>query len=281
MILNLTAAIAIPVLIISLLAEYIDSSLGMGFGTTLSPILLIFGFEPLQIVPAILMSELISGVLAGVLHNRAGNVKFGIERTHAASIPGLIRERGLINFLKTSVSRDLKVVIVIALFSVAGTFLSVKLALSVPKNILKYYIGIMVTLIGLVILLTLRKNYPFSWKKVICLSVVASFNKGISGGGYGPVVTGGQLLSGVNDKTAVGITSLAEGLTCAAGLLFYFINTDKLDFTLFPFIIIGSIISVPFSVLTVKLLKTNKLRVIIGVCTIILGIFSLAKVVIG
>jgi hypothetical protein len=29
----------------------------------------------------------------------------------------------------------------------------------------------------------------------------------MSGGGYGPVVTGGQLLSGVNGKNAIAITS--------------------------------------------------------------------------
>ena len=31
----------------------------------------------------------------------------------------------------------------------------------------------------------------------------------MSGGGYGPVVTGGQIFSGVNGNNAVGITLLA------------------------------------------------------------------------
>jgi len=31
----------------------------------------------------------------------------------------------------------------------------------------------------------------FSWKRLIAIGLISSFNKGISGGGYGPLVTGG------------------------------------------------------------------------------------------
>ena len=34
--------------------EFIDSSLGMGYGTILTPSLLILGFDPLLVVPAVL-----------------------------------------------------------------------------------------------------------------------------------------------------------------------------------------------------------------------------------
>jgi len=39
------------------ICEYVDSTLGMGYGTTLTPVLLLVGFAPMQIVPAILLSE--------------------------------------------------------------------------------------------------------------------------------------------------------------------------------------------------------------------------------
>ena len=35
----------------ALFCEYIDSALGMGYGTTLTPLLLLAGFDPLEIVP--------------------------------------------------------------------------------------------------------------------------------------------------------------------------------------------------------------------------------------
>ena len=58
------------VTIIAFFCEYLDSSLGMGYGTTLSPLLLILGYDPLQIVPALLVSELITGLSAAFFHQK-------------------------------------------------------------------------------------------------------------------------------------------------------------------------------------------------------------------
>lgn len=58
----------------ALACEYLDSSLGMGYGTTLTPLLLLLGFEPLAIVPAVLLSELVTGLAAGIMHHRDGNI---------------------------------------------------------------------------------------------------------------------------------------------------------------------------------------------------------------
>ena len=100
----------------------------------------------------------------------------------------------------------------------------------------------------------------------------------MSGGGYGPVVTGGQILSGVEGKSAVGITSLAEGLTCAVGIAAYILISKKeLDLKLAPFIIVGAILSVPFSAKSVKVLTAKRLKLSIAVLTIILGVFSIIK----
>ena len=48
----------ITITVIAFFCEMVDSTLGMGYGTTLTPLLLVMGFEPLEIVPAVLFSEL-------------------------------------------------------------------------------------------------------------------------------------------------------------------------------------------------------------------------------
>jgi uncharacterized protein len=55
-------------------AEYVDSSLGMGYGPTLTPVLLLIGFAPVEVVPALLVSQLLAGLLSGVVHHSMGNV---------------------------------------------------------------------------------------------------------------------------------------------------------------------------------------------------------------
>ena len=279
MIFELALGMGITIVIIAFLAEYIDSTLGMGYGTILTPLLLIFGFNPLQVVPAVLLSELITGLLAGFTHHKAGNVNFKPKSTNIRYIIKKLKELGYAETFRRGVPIHLKIALVLAACSIIGTIAAVFIAVSISKFWLKLYIGLLVTVIGVVILFTLNKNYKFSWKKILGLGFIASFNKGLSGGGYGPVVTGGQLLSGVKGRNAVGITSLAEGLTCAVGVAAYFLTKSIIDWRLAPYLIIGAVLSVPLSALTVKKMNTKKLTVIIGITTLFLGLFTIIQTI--
>jgi len=246
--------IFLALIILAFFCELIDSSLGMGYGTTLTPVLMIVGFGPLAIIPCVLLSELITGITAGLAHHKAGNVNF---------------KRGSIH---------LKIALVLATCSIIGATIAVFLALNIPTLWLKTYIGLIVLGMGVIILLTLNKEYKFSWKKITGLGLIASFNKGMSGGGYGPVVTGGQILSGVNGNNAVGITSLAEGLTCIVGVIVFIVSPETVNWGLAPSLVIGAMLSIPFSTFIVKKLPTKTLKIAIGVVTLILGLVTLIKI---
>ena len=225
----------------------------MGYGTTLTPIMLALGFEPMEIVPAVLCSEAITGVLAGVFHQEFGNVDL---------------RRG---------SPDLKIAMVLTGFSVVGVLLATIVAINVPSWVIKVYIGVLVLALGLVILLNKKKDYVFSWKRISGIGFLAAFNKGISGGGYGPVVTAGQVLSGVRGRKAVGITSLAEGITSIVGFGIYFFSGVSLNSTLLISLILGAVISVPISAYIVSRLPAGKLTYIIGGISTALGGYTLVR----
>jgi uncharacterized membrane protein YfcA len=246
--------IFIVIIILAFFCELIDSSLGMGYGTTLTPVLMMLGFAPLAIVPGVLLSELLTGITAGIAHHKAGNVNF---------------KRGSIH---------LKIALVLVLCSIIGAIIAVIIAINIPTLWLKIYIGLVVLVMGLIILLTLNREFRFSWKKIIGLGSIAAFNKGMSGGGYGPVVTGGQILSGVNGNNAVGITSLAEGLTCIVGVIVFIVSPEIINWNLAPSLLIGAMLSVPFSTFIVKKIPTRKLKISIGVMTVLLGLVTLIKI---
>lgn len=130
---------------------------------------------------------------------------------------------------------------------------------------------------GCVILMTLNKKYIFSWKRIFILGSVAAFNKGVSGGGYGPVVTGGQILSGIKGNNAVGITSLAEGLTCSVGLALYVTTGSGINWALAGPLTLGGICSIPIGAWSVSRIQTHNMKIYIGVATLILGAFTLMK----
>ncbi len=268
----------VPVL--AFLCEYVDSTLGMGYGTTLTPLFMLLGFSPMQIVPVILLSELATGLSAAFFHHREGNVNFKPKSTNFSTVVAKLKSLGYVESFKRGIPMHLKVALLLGVCSILGTVVAVFVAINVPKFWLKLYIGILVLAMGVVILACMNKEFRFSWRKLSVLGVVASFNKGLSGGGYGPIVTCGQILSGVEGRSAVGITSLAEALTCLVGVLCYILVTKgALDWKLAPYVIIGAVLSVPLSAKSVKIMSTRRLKLAIAVLTISLGAYTIYKTV--
>ena len=270
----------IAVLVISsFLFEYMDSTLGMGYGTTLTPVFLLMGFGPIEIVPAILLSQLVCGLLGGFFHHREGNVNFKPRNMDALNIRNMLRPLVYFESLKRSFPLHLKVALLLAVCSIIGTVAAVFIAVSIPKLWLKLYIGVLVFSMGVIILVCFNKDFKFTWKKVTLLGLIASFNKGMSGGGYGPIVTGGQILSGVEGKSAIGITSLAEGITCLVGVIMYaVVCKDLIDWKLAPYIIVGAVLSVPLSAKSVKFISNKHLKLAIALLTITLGLVTIIKI---
>ncbi|MBL7156616.1 MAG: sulfite exporter TauE/SafE family protein [Candidatus Omnitrophica bacterium] len=239
---------------LAFVCEFIDSSLGMGYGTSLTPILLLMGFQPLQVVPAVLLSEFVSGITAASFHHTIQNVDFKLK------------------------SKDTHIAVVLAVFSVIGTVAAVFLAIKLPARILKLWIGWIVVFMGVFILATFKRPPRFTWKKITILGTIASFNKGMSGGGYGPLVMGGQMLSGIGVKNAVAITSLAEGVTCLAGVIVYFFASTKIDWTLAPWLMTGAVLSVPLAAHILKRIPEKKAKIIVAIVMVLLGSLTLFKV---
>ncbi|MBL7157705.1 MAG: sulfite exporter TauE/SafE family protein [Candidatus Omnitrophica bacterium] len=242
---------------LAFVCEFIDSTLGMGYGTSLTPILLLMGFEPMQVVPAVLFSEFISGITAASFHHSVQNVNFK---------PG---------------SKDTRVVIVLSVFSVIGTIIAVFLAIKLPAQTLKIWIGGIVLFMGIFILATFKRKPRFTWRKITILGTIASFNKGMSGGGYGPLVMGGQVLSGIGVKNAVAITSLAEGITCMVGVILYFFLKSGADWTLAPWLMAGAVLSVPLAAHTLKRMPEKGVKIAVAIIITLLGLLTLAKAFFG
>lgn len=275
---TMSLGIIIALIILAFLCEYMDSTLGMGYGTTLTPALLLFGFDPMQIVPVVLLSELFSGLLAGFFHHREGNVNLKPATADIFKITNMLSPLGYIEKARKTVPLHLKIALLLSACSMVGTVAAVFVAVNIPKSWLKLYIGLLVLAMGILILICLNKEFRFSWLKIGILGVVASFNKGMSGGGYGPIVTGGQILSGIKGKSAVGITSLAEGLTCLVGVVMYIlISKGAIDWRLAPWIVAGAVFSVPLSAKSVKRISAERLKLAIGILTLILGSVTILR----
>ncbi len=259
-------SLGIFLILIALLCEYIDSALGGGYGTILVPILLIFGFENKIIVPAVLFTEIWSGFSSAFLHHFVGNANFEAK---------IDLKNGSLKDI-FFFSNDSKISLILSGCGVIGGAIAALVALNIPNILVKTYIGILVTIIGILVLLKFR--WEFSWYRIWGIGLLAAFNKGLSGGGYGPLVSSGQIIVNRNPKEAVASTSLSEAVVCISALMIYFLaGGSALDIKITFYLLIGALASVPFAVITVKHLPIEKLSSLMGFTTIGLGFLTLLK----
>jgi len=157
--------IALLLAVAALVMEFIDSFLGMMYGTVLSPSLILAGYDVKSVVPSILISQAVGGFVASWRHHKLGNADFS----------------------KGTVDRQISLTVIWlgVIASIIGVFLSV----SISAKALNTYIAVLVIVIGLMIFC--RKTFRLTSAKIFILGFTSAFNKALSGGGFGPLVAGG------------------------------------------------------------------------------------------
>ncbi|MDC7240860.1 MAG: sulfite exporter TauE/SafE family protein, partial [Spirochaetales bacterium] len=257
------ARIFIWVILLAVLFEFLDSSAGMGYGTALTPLLLILGFDPLQIVPAVMIQQCIAGFSAAYMHSEFDNVEWKVK----------------------PMSETLRLALFLTVTGCLATVISTTAFYSIFKisvDTIKIYVAVLLIMMGVISLLNNSRRKSYNPKMMLFFGTLAGFNKGVGGGGYGPVVTVGGLLSGVPVKTMTAITSLAEGMVCLCSVGLWFIlmalGRVQLDFILLPSMIIGSLVAVIAAPYAVKIFPMKVWRWFVPAYCCILAVYLLYRV---
>ncbi|MBI5149121.1 sulfite exporter TauE/SafE family protein [Candidatus Pacearchaeota archaeon] len=263
------------IILIAFICEWIDSGLGMGYGTILSPLLIFTGFPTLIVVPSILITQAIGGLSASICHHKYRNANFSIKSKNPIYIAKKIKQHGPVNAFKKGVSEDLKTVAIITSLGIIATIIATFVAINISKTALNTYIGIIVVLMGLIILLGF--TFVYSTVKMFIVGIVSAFNKGLSGGGFGPVVTGGQMVLGKDHKKAIGCTTASEPLICITGFIAYFFLKGISNWGLIYALGIGALVGGVTGPWMTKRINKKTLKIIIGLLMLFLGILTLLK----
>ena len=271
---ELTLSLALLIFLGALICEFVDSALGMLYGTILSPVLIIAGFSPILVVPAILFSQAIGGFVASIFHHRKKNVDFSFKSKDPKYIAARLKDLGYRETFNRGTTKDFKVAFCVFGLGVVATILAALIAINIPATFLKTYIGVLVLLMGIIVLS--RANFKFSWKKIIGIGILSAFNKGLSGGGFGPIVTAGQIIGGRDGKSSIGATTLAEAPVCIAGFLTYFFVKGASSWNFILLLtggaLIGALIGPQF---TAFFKSEKKLKLVLGILVLILGVWTL------
>lgn len=240
--------------VLAMVMEFIDSFLGMMYGTILSPLLILIGYSSKQIIPVILISQAAGGFVASWRHHTLHNA----------------------NFKKGTTDWDVfnSIVWLGILASIIGVFVSIK----IPVKYLNTYIACLV--IAIAIMIFLKKTFVFTKFRIFFLGFISAFNKALSGGGFGPLVAGGQLVFKDRDeKGAIGSTDFAEAPICLVSFALWVFATGCPPISLIIPMCIGSAVGGFFGPKALStIVSKQKLKFVLAILVFVEGVSVLYKV---
>ncbi len=244
-------------ILLGFVSYYISSVTGSGYGTIAAPLLILAGYNVRSIVPGIVVSQLVSNILLSILHHKAGNMKLG--------------DRGEIENLAGMAGAS-------ALGAGAATFIF----LSAPQTYIKYYISAMLIFLGLAIYATRNSKLEMRTEgrsltlKLTVLSLLASLNKGLTGGGLSPIISTGQVLLGVDPRKAVSVTPLIV-VSSEIVMLSMYLGSGVLwgSTSIILSLTLGALLAVPFIPGRIKSSTDKSIRLSMSVAMTGLGLLLL------
>eukprot|EP00727_Mastigamoeba_balamuthi_P014358 m51a1_g9547 hypothetical protein (356) ;mRNA; f:862452-863587 len=196
-------------------------------------------------------------------------------------------------------SRDVNTMLILGVVGALGTAASVAINAFTKQSeqfgfAIKLYMGSVIILMSLAIVLSIvlrrwAEKSVFSYWKVLGLALWSGFNKGISGGGSGPIVVTGLMLSGMPERNSIGVTPFSEIIVCGVGSLCYLVSNVVQEgpakaltyYELFPALAAGALPVIPFAAYMTKRVKKEGLKWIVAAFTLLLGTFSIVQSVLA
>jgi len=246
--------------LVGYLAQFVDGTLGMGYGVFSASLLVSIGLYPVIASASVHTAEIFTTLLSGVSHFKLGNVKRDLVLSLA--IPGVIG-------------------------GVAGAYFLA----SVPGKTIKPFVAAILLAMGLLILyrVLLQKNpipsvnKGHSRVKLTLLGLVAGFMDAVGGGGWGPIATPSLILSGNDEpRQVVGSINLVEFFVTLAETLTFLImiGPEAFRWDIVVALLIGGAVAAPTAAFLCKKLPQKVLVSLIGVALIGLNIRTLLQFII-
>lgn len=241
-------------LLAGFLAEIVAGSMGMGYGVICTTILLMLNVPPPVVSASIHSAESFTTAAGSISHIRLGNV-------------------------------NKKLVKVLALPAIIGAIIGAVLLTYVGEKyaaITKPFIAAYTLYLGVRILMNVFK----SKKEVIgkrrktnipLLGLVGGFIDSFGGGGWGPLVTGTFIKNGRTPRYVVGSSTVAKFILTITSAVTFIITIGIHHWNIVAGLLIGGIITAPFSAMLTSRLPVKKMFFIVGVLVIIMSSITIYR----
>ena len=241
----------VPYILVGLVAQIVDGTVGMGFGLLSSTFLLALGTSAVLASASVHIAEMGTTLSSGLSHWRLGNV-------------------------------DIKLVVMLGLPGSIGAFLGATFLSSLSLEKSKVFISTVLLITGFLLLYRnlftvpnsrqLSRVYGPKYFRFIGFS--GGFVDAAGGGGWGPVVTPTLLVTTqIEPRKVIGTVSATEFLVATSASLGFILqlkNSD-LDLSVVVGLAVGGIFAAPFAALLVSRLPRKALGISVAIAIILIN----------
>jgi siroheme synthase-like protein len=239
-------------LVTGFMAQMVDGSLGMGYGTISTTFLLANGVSPAVVSSRVHSARVFSSGVSGYSHHRFGNINKKLFK--ALVVPGIIGA--------------------IAGASLAYVGQKYSLYVRVPLAFYTCYLGYFI------IKKALRKRTgQEKVKRAGWLAGIGGFMDAFAGGGWGALVTSTLISKRKSARYVIGSVCLAEFFVVFASAVTFFILLKHIPIADVLGLIIGGVIAAPIAARLVGKLPLKTMYFGVGGLVILTSLFTLWKAV--
>jgi uncharacterized protein len=232
------------------LAQMVDGSMGMGYGTISTTFLLANGVNPAIVSSRVHTARVFSSGVSGYSHHRFGNINKKLFRTLV--IPGVLG----------------------ALFGATLAFYGQKYSVYVriPLSVYTLYLGYFIVKKAF-----RKKNQQYKIKGAGWLASAGGFMDAFAGGGWGSLVTGTLISKRRNPRYVIGSVCLAEFFVVFASSIAFFVYLKTFFLMDVAGLIIGGLIAAPIAARLVGKIPMRTMYIAVGSLVVITSVLTLIK----
>src|SRR5664279_211420 len=246
--------INVPSLLIMMLtgflAQMVDGSMGMGYGTISTTFLLANGVNPAIVSSRVHSARVFSSGVSGFSHHRFGNINKKLFK--ALVIPGVVG----------------------AILGASLAYYSQKYSVYVriPLSFYTLYLGYFIVKKAF-----RKKNEQYKIKGAGWLASVGGFVDAFAGGGWGSLVTGTLISKRRSPRYVIGSVCLAEFFVVFASSIAFFILLKTFFIFDIAGLIIGGLIAAPIAARLVGKVPIKTMFIAVGLLVILTSLMTLVK----
>ena len=234
------------------IAQMVDGSLGMGYGTISTTFLLANGVNPAIVSSRVHSARVFSSGVSGYSHHRFGNINKKLFRTLV--VPGIV-----------------------------GAIIGATLAwwsqryvdyVRIPLCLYTLYLGYFIMQKAFK-----KKQLPGKIKKAGWLATIGGFMDSYAGGGWGTLVTSTLISKRKDARYVIGSVCLAEFFVVLASSITFFILLKSLPLGDIAGLIAGGLLAAPIAARFVGKVPVKKMFIAIGLLVIATSCMTLWKVI--